>query len=369
MKFKVKGFPTQVSEEVKLPDMAELLMSPNFYDISIDEFYKYASPWQKDLMSMVKLSGTKKYVTVMSQVRVLTPDTRCCTHFNENALYDSFKEWHIDCEEEFDESMKRIYEENDIVHLLSTDCTGMTEFNVNEFEVELDPSNPAGSFYDYIDNNRHLVQGKTIPANRIITFTNHLHRAIKPKRVEFRYMLRVVETDRKRPPSNKFYHPGFKTTVIDANGDYIPNIEQTDEAVKVYVPQYVKERLNYRGGLHSDVESKIVEPDRIIGKRTDCGDIELNIYIKAQDLIPFDNYKWTFDNYIELFDVMYPENFFRLKIDVAEKTDENGELVIKGLLYNDDLVHLNHGRSYGLRQPNSENKHIIATTTDNYFTA
>lgn len=247
----LRGFPTEITEEIELPPIAELLTYPIFFDMPIEQAYRYGTDFQKKLISMVPLRGGKRFTSILSEVKFLDPYTRSCTGFSKESMEDSRKEWHIDSEEYAEKGWMGGYEqETDIIHLLSSECTAMTEFNLNEIEVDF----PAGRFLpDYIqhlrDNwDRYGIQGKDAPANRIITFSNHLHRAKAPKTYEFRYMFRVVETDRLRPPSMNPYNKNYITRVMTANNVHVPNVQQLDDRIVIYLPQSVKDSLDYRPG-------------------------------------------------------------------------------------------------------------------------
>lgn len=210
----VKGFPTQVGKYIELPDMAELLVYPYFVDNYIDDVYRKSPSFLKYLLDQVPLKGNKKYISVRSEVKFIHPQSRSCTnHYSAptgHALHDF--EWHIDS----DISLELYNEETDIVHLLSSDVECLSDFNKNEFTLDLDPATP---YQDFIEILGRECRDKIIPQkaepNRIITFTNHLHRAKPSTQHELRYMLRVVESDRDREPSHPTETSMSQSTVFD----------------------------------------------------------------------------------------------------------------------------------------------------------
>lgn len=198
--FVIKGFPTEISEYIELPDMAELMVYNQFYDMDADAVRKYGSYLHRYLLDKTPLRNDKKHVSVMSQVRIMFPDMRSCTRH----YADPDDEWHIDSE--VLEDGKEIYHRpTDTVHLLSNDVQCATEFNTEEFTIQFDYSKEYVEFKKWFRENAvHLIKPKKMPANKIVTFDNHIHRATNPQQIEFRYMFRVTETDRGRPPAYEF---------------------------------------------------------------------------------------------------------------------------------------------------------------------
>lgn len=227
----LKGFPTEISDYIELPDIAELLTYPMFFDADIDFVYKYGSDFQRKLIDMAPLRNTKKVISVLSEVLYLEPGFRTCTGVPD----DPFKEWHIDCEENENVNGKHIYhEERDIVHLLTNECTSMTEFNKNEIVLNWDYDRPYSEFRQFLIDNRDKINiiPQKMPHNRIVTFTNHLHRATNPKVPEFKYMFRIVETDRDRKPVNRVNN---SVKITGKNGEIL-NIERQKGKIIIYFP-------------------------------------------------------------------------------------------------------------------------------------
>ena len=237
----LKGFPTEVSEYIDLPDIGELILYPSFFDIRIEDAYKYGTEFQKYLFDKVPLRHDKKHISVLWQVRLLTPRTRSCTGVPKNG--DSSREWHIDCEEEKEHIYAR---ETDRVHLLTNKVTSPTEFLEEEVVVDKSPSTPYAEFIEYFHNNIHKfnVKPKAMEHNRIVTFTNHMHRATASKRPEFKFMMRLVETDREREPAE--YHPKLhnQVDVFDADREgYVTHLVREPGKITIYLPSINSDML------------------------------------------------------------------------------------------------------------------------------
>jgi hypothetical protein len=228
----LKGFPTEIGNEIELPDMAELLAYPSFFDVSADDFYKYGTEFQKYLLDKTPLKNDKKTVSVLCQVKYLSKDTRSCTPVR--AGWGGHYEWHID--NEADNS--HIYTvPRDRVHLMTSQTTSMTEFLADEVSIPLPLDTPYTEFKEYLHDFPYLLKGKPMPANRIVTFDNHMHRATPSQRIEFKFMFRVVETDRERQPEPYSFEAQAKSLVYDGNrGDFIDNIERQKGKVVIYLP-------------------------------------------------------------------------------------------------------------------------------------
>lgn len=321
MGFKLKGFPTEISDYIEIPDMAELLTYPIFFDTPIEEVYKYGSDFQKKLLDMTPLRKTKKIITVLSEVKFLDNRYRSCTGFNDQFIENPDKEWHIDSEEDALKRMPRYYEETDVVHLFTSKATSMTEFNENEIYIDFDHNQKTlEEFYSYLQNNIKTlgIKGKLMPSNRIVTFTNHLHRATPSSRIEFKYMFRVVETDRPRLPSNPVYDRDFKSTIIDGNNERILNVEQDETAIHIYLPNTIKNSKQYLPKTKKDDNTSFKE-------------LEIQAAYWENDGISFDNDLSTFTpkNSIMIFSQINLDNDRKNKEfhDFKDLVDNKVELI------------------------------------------
>jgi hypothetical protein len=232
----IRKFPSEVSDYIELPDIAELLMSPFFFDTDIDEAYKYGTEFQRKLLEMTPLRGDKATMSILSEVKLLAPDYRACTI----PIIDPDYEWHIDCEEK--EDTKHIYnQERDYVHLLTNKVSSMCEFNKNTIHLaDQDFDLPYNDFIkllhaDLKGNNDLGVIPQKMPHNQIVTFSNHMHRATNSNGYELKYMYRVVETNRKRKPGK--YNPNVNTSrITDLKNQQIVSVMRLDNQIKIFIP-------------------------------------------------------------------------------------------------------------------------------------
>jgi hypothetical protein len=184
MKVHIQGFPTEVSRPYELPDIGELLMFPHFQGIGAEDFRCYATEFQKYLLDQLPLTNLRKNLLVRWGVWLLEPGTR--SHVSGTG------EWHIDGIGDQDHLCPQ-----ERVHILSSPCQALTEFNAFPLEIDSNPAETRLQFTERLrkDPSSFGIIGRAIEPCRLYTFENHLHRAVDPQRIEFRFFLRVRETD------------------------------------------------------------------------------------------------------------------------------------------------------------------------------
>lgn len=184
MLVRLPGFPNEIGPPVELPDIGELLFYPAFHGIGAEDYRRSATAFQKWLLDRVPLRHDRKNVLIRSGVWLLEPGSR--SHVNGSG------DWHIDGQSDYDH-----LEPRERVHILSSSCKALTEFNVNPLQIESIPSETRLQLAIRIRNNPAAfgVIGRAIEPSRVYSFENHLHRAVEPERIEFRFFLRIRETD------------------------------------------------------------------------------------------------------------------------------------------------------------------------------
>lgn len=212
MKVHIPGFPSAVSEPIELPDIGELLMYPAFSGISGEDFLKHATEFQRYLFNRIPLKNDRKNVLVRSGVWLLKPGTR--SHVGNTG------DWHFD-------SDPRVF-------ILSSPCSALTEFNLKPLVIEssADETRVALSNRISLSPETFGVVGCKIDPCRIYTFDDHLHRAVDPKRIEFRFFLRVKETDEPARTTAPIRRLHLRTV----DGPEQPHIEYGAGKVLIYFP-------------------------------------------------------------------------------------------------------------------------------------
>jgi hypothetical protein len=190
MKLIVPGFPSEVSAPIELPDIGELLFAPFFQGIGPEEFLKHSTDFQASLFNQIPIRNDRRFITIRSGVWLLEPGSRSHVNF--------FGNWHID-----GLSSSGMHER---YFILSSQCTALTEFNTTSMEEELFPLETHNDLLARLARDGRLIPKRIDPC-RIYTFEDHVHRAVDPCRIEFRFFFRVQESDdaepRTKAPLNK----------------------------------------------------------------------------------------------------------------------------------------------------------------------
>lgn len=214
VKYVSTGFPKVVSPKIELPSIEELLLMPFLNNVKIEDAYKYGCEFQKEVLDKTQFFG-KNHIYVQWMITLQTPEISPV--INQYALD---KEWHVDGRD--------TYEENDFVfHLMVNETTSMTDFNTAEFELDL-PSNQTSELISRINmegtKENSLLVPQTIEPNRIYRFNNnHIHRAKRVTKPEFRFFYRVAETDERMPDDSPDYYSSF---VFHGDRSPISNVKQ-----------------------------------------------------------------------------------------------------------------------------------------------
>lgn len=222
-KVSIPGFPSKVGGPYDLPDIGELLLFPAFQGIAPEDFRHYATDFQKYIFDQIPLRNDKKNVLIRSGVWLLQPRTR--SHVSGRG------DWHIDGMGDYDHILPR-----ERVYILSSPCHALTEFNVNPLEIESRDGENRYQFVSRIKRNpfAYGIVGLPIKPCQLYLFENHFHRAVEPDRIEFRFFLRVRETD--ALPFSK--EPLKNLEICDVGSRQgIANIDYTSDGVLIRYPR------------------------------------------------------------------------------------------------------------------------------------
>lgn len=178
--FFMKGFPDVSPEVIELPNIAELLFYPSVCGLA-EDVYKKAPDFYKTLLDKAPLQNNKKYVTVASQLQFLHPGVR--TNPNTPGFVIEDDQWHYDAH---------------INHIFISEASCSTEFNVKPMLLDIDERVDLAVLSTYIHQNQEKlgIQTKRIPHNQFVTFDiQHMHKATQPTQIEFRFFMKIVESD------------------------------------------------------------------------------------------------------------------------------------------------------------------------------
>jgi len=197
MKFTIPGFPEEVSEAVELPDFAELLTYPMFLRATPETVRSHGTDWQRMLLELTPFRHEHPYQSVTTGVHIQAPGYRTLVGPT-LASQGPHHGWHIDGSAAGDHltGAERVY-------LMESPCTSLTQFNELPIEIDVDPAvlEDRSRLIRHITENASSlgIRGRAIPPARIVTFTNHLHRAVVPRRMEFRFFWRARESHKDAP--------------------------------------------------------------------------------------------------------------------------------------------------------------------------
>ena len=225
MVFRFPGFPDEVSDVIELPDIGELLMYPAFHAISPEHYLKFATDFQRLLLFKTPLTNDRRFITIRSGVWLLEPGTR--SHVNR------YGDWHVDG------TLNERLEPEQNKFILSSNCSALTEFSADPIEIEASCDDSCRSMVKRICSNpqEFPIKAQPIEPCRIYTFRNHIHRAVDPRRVEFRFFFRVEECDTQRPSTER---PVSRLTLREcATGEDLLNVEYSKGKVSVYYPKAI----------------------------------------------------------------------------------------------------------------------------------
>lgn len=195
-----------VGEELEMPDIVELIISPFFYRADLEDMYKYGNSITRYFIDKIPLKNNTKYVTGQWCVQFLTPNVISVPRGN----------WHADTND-------YEYQSNEFTtHLITSKSTAMTEFIDNDIVLkDFDENSKFGDIEIYLNHNHHIIKPKKADPNRFITFTNHFHRATRAEKPEFRFMFRVIENNSLTPLP-------IEQSLINYSSVFIDNIKYED---------------------------------------------------------------------------------------------------------------------------------------------
>jgi len=198
-----------------------------FQAATLETALKYGSEWQKKVLNSMNFTGDRRFITVLAMPSLMMPGMRALTSMPEESSNPD-REWHIDGNEE--RSHEHLFP-TDICHLYLAHTSQPTEFNVNPIEITdreifmLDRLRFCTHLCENVDT--YSIEAKEIELDRIYKFSNHLHRAQIPNRIEFRYSMRIRETDQ------EYIGPGLESQFLTRNRFSVPDKVDLNHNIRV----------------------------------------------------------------------------------------------------------------------------------------
>jgi hypothetical protein len=223
------GFP-EVGKKIDMPDIAELLSYPMFRVAEAETVRKLGTDFQRMLLDSVPLVHDTKHVTVYSAVHLLYPGVRPITM---GTTKPNVKEWHVD-------GLEGVETEHlnptDRAHLLLAHTTFPTVFNASPVEIPNAEYMTYNDFNKYVSTTEMDLDEREAELGVFHTFTNHIHRAQNPTRLEFRFSFRVRETNRPDIPPVEIQMTS-ENHLFDSNSrKWVSNISRNGNDMTIHYP-------------------------------------------------------------------------------------------------------------------------------------
>lgn len=197
--------PIEFGAKIEVPSQELIRNTIGLFRASMEDAIKFGGELTRECLQKIKLKNNRKYVTVDTKISMLMP-----------GFIPAILGWHTDGvpRPEKDKPDIRLQEglEENIYHLIVTGEGCLTEFLTNKVWVNL-PDNPSSDIYKIMnkeidelierDKNPTLCPVISIPSCQALTWDWWtIHRAIQAKKHEWRFLIRVAETNTIEPKTN-----------------------------------------------------------------------------------------------------------------------------------------------------------------------
>lgn len=198
----------KIGKKIEQPTFDEIKSTPALWNASLDDAIRYGGDLTRSSIGAMDLKFDKKYIIVDTKIHMLMPN-----------FYPAITGWHTDGVprgKELSPTSKdkpNIFEQENMsdtrFHLLVTGQGCLTHF-LSDRNIILDiPSEPDYSLYKVIDKqikekiDSGKLQSYEIPSCTSVEFDWwELHTGIKATKHEWRFLIRVTETDHMQPQSD-----------------------------------------------------------------------------------------------------------------------------------------------------------------------
>jgi len=191
MKILFNRNPIEFGNRIQQPTKEEIKNSIGLFRSSIEDAIKFGGDLTREALRAIQLKNNRKYVVVDVKIHMLMP-----------GFLPAIPGWHTDGvprPEKDKPNLKLQEDKNDtIYHLLVTGEGCLTEFINDPIELEI-PNEPTSKLYKIVDEQIENLKIKSVisaPSCQVLTWDWWtLHRGIQAKIHEWRYLIRVAETD------------------------------------------------------------------------------------------------------------------------------------------------------------------------------
>lgn len=199
--------PIIIGGSIEQPSQELIKNTLGLWNASLEDAVKYGGDLTRAALSAMNLRGDRKYIVVDTRVTMLMP-----------GMYPSIPGWHTDGVPRGEELRPEVKKEPNInaqeaefglrsprYHLMVTGQHSLTDFITDQVELEV-PDEPRSTLYKMLDTQSKamIASGAVIPFTAptctVVEFDWwNLHTAKASTGHEFRFLIRVTETDHLAP--------------------------------------------------------------------------------------------------------------------------------------------------------------------------
>lgn len=201
--------PFKLGKSIEQPTLNEIKNTLSLWNADLEDALKYGGELTRAAIDALDLKFDRKYIIVDTKIHMLIPN-----------FYPAIPGWHTDGVprgEKLDPSFKgkpNIFAQENMsdtrFHLLVTGEGCLTQFIDGKIDLEV-PNEPNYDLYKIIDSvvKDHIEHGQlnesvfTVPTCTAIEFDWwNLHTGVRAKKHEWRFLIRVTETDHMQPQTD-----------------------------------------------------------------------------------------------------------------------------------------------------------------------
>lgn len=196
--------PIRYGRSIEQPSIDEIKSTFALWNASLDDAMKYGGELTRAAIGAMDLKFDREHVIVDTKIHMLMPN-----------FYPAIPGWHTDGVprgEELKPNVKgspNIFAQEKMTdtrfHLLVTGAGCLTEFIEGQISLEV-PEEPSTDLYKMIDHSikeNPYLNRVTIPTCTAVTFDWwNIHTGVKATKHEWRFLIRVTETDHMEPETD-----------------------------------------------------------------------------------------------------------------------------------------------------------------------
>lgn len=199
--------PLKFGKTIEQPQQDEIKNTPQLWNASLDDALKFGGDLTKAAIGAMNLKFDRKYIIVDTKIHMLMP-----------GFYPSIPSWHTDGVPRGKElrpdikGVPNIYAQEDMApsrfHLLVTGEGCLTEFVAQPIILDC-PNEPTTDLYKFMNEEIEELKGNeglniaTTPSCQAVAWDWwSIHRGVQATKHEWRYLIRVTETDHMEPQTD-----------------------------------------------------------------------------------------------------------------------------------------------------------------------